>query len=79
MVKSSHHSHTEATIEILDVNQGAHEVVLGDHRTTIAEGDSIAYQADVNYGSRNTGGGALQGFLTVRPGYVCRTSYFTGA
>lgn len=62
--------HTEGTIEILYVSEGACEVVSGDHKTVISEGDSITYQADVTHGFRNTGDGSLQGFLTVRPGDV---------
>ncbi len=62
--------HTEGTIEILYVSQGACEVISGTNETVITKGDSIAYQADVNHGFRNTGEEALQGFLTVRPGDV---------
>ncbi len=63
-------SHTEGTIEILYVSQGACEVISGNNKTTIGDGDSITYQADVTHGFRNTGDGPLQGFLTVRPGDV---------
>ena len=62
--------HTEGTIEILYISQGTCEVVSGNHKTTITEGDSITYQADVNHGFRNTNDSLLQGFLTVRPGDV---------
>ena len=62
--------HTEGTIEILYVNQGTCEVISGNNKTLISDGDSIAYQADVNHGFRNTGLEPLQGFLTVRPGDV---------
>ena len=62
--------HTDGTIEILYVNQGTCEVISGNNKTVISDGDSIAYQADVNHGFRNTGREPLQGFLTVRPGDV---------
>jgi len=66
--------HTEGTIEILYVSQGTCEVVSGNHKTTITEGDSITYQADVNHSFRNTSDTLLQGFLTVRPGDVAAPS-----
>jgi transcriptional regulator with XRE-family HTH domain len=61
-------SHTPGTIEILYISQGQCEVVSGGNVTTMNEGDSITYQADLTHGFRNKGDVPLQGFLTVRPG-----------
>ncbi len=58
-------AHFDGTREILTVVKGEAVVESGETTTTIAEGDSAYYRADVAHTVRNTGGAELHSFLVV--------------
>ncbi|HYD66986.1 XRE family transcriptional regulator [Azospirillum sp.] len=58
-------AHATGTTENLTVSRGTVEIVTGDGPHTLAEGDSILFEADVPHAYRNTGDGEAVLYLVM--------------
>jgi transcriptional regulator with XRE-family HTH domain len=68
MAPGDHHAseaHTPGARELLQVQQGTIALQVGDQQVELAEGDAVAFPADVPHGYRNAGAGLARFILTV--------------